>query len=1104
VTRLRRLGDRLFEAGFGPGGVRTLAVISVLSVVRAVALVLIAESLAESIAAIAAGTTGWREAAVLGAVGALLRAGSSWAIGTISARHAIREKSRVRRQLAERVLRGGVDAGDVAVVASTGLDDLDDYFGSVIPATVSAVVVPVVLGARILSVDWLSALIVGLALPLVPLFMILIGMHTRDSTDAASGEQSRLANYLVELARGLPVIVGLGRVDEQTRALGEIQSQLRRRTSSTLRVAFLSALALELIATLSVALVAVTLGVRLLSGDVGLATALLVLLLAPDCFGALREVGTAFHASQDGTAALRRVKQLLRDVPARLGGRAGSDVVVSNLTVSYGDRSESALRQFSATFPRGAVTVVVGPSGAGKSTLLAAIADDLGAGATFSGRISGVDPQLLAVAAQAPKFFCQTVRAELHLAAGPGGDVDAVMASMGLLALAASRPSELSPGEARRLAIARALLRVEAGATTLLLDEPTAHLDDGNAARVIEAIRLLPPAVATIVVSHDPSLLELAERVVTVAEPEIMATLAERAALPASSTRTVHEPAGSPAVMAVAPVAPTLVALFHAAAWRWALAIALGVIATALGLALTAVSAWLIVRAAEHPAIMYLLVAIVGVRFFGLGRSVARYAERLVTHSAVFAASDAIRLRVWAAIAARGAGSRRLREGGGAVDYLVTSLDTLRELLPRVVVSILVGALSMVGVIVTVALIDPAVAPLVGTVLVVVALVAVFVSRRTERAAGAERIVARGHLVAVTASLADAASDLRSNGLGPRALLEVEAADLGLAELDRRASWSAGLGAAVLSGGTAGLATLLPAVIMSSAAPVSVTAETVAVVSLLMLASLDPLTELLGGIHRAPALRAVLAHLRPFLADEPSDPADRALAGRIDTVQLESLAARWPGAAEPVFHGLIGDIRRGRWLIVDGPSGSGKTTLLTVLLGALRPSAGDILIDGVPLSVVTKAQWRHRIAWAPQEAHVFDSTIRGNLLLARDHDDPVDDSELLDVLERVGLGPLLARSIDGLATRVGVSGSSLSGGERQRLAVARALLGRAEILLLDEPTAHLDEPTAAAMMADLRAAASDRFVVLVTHRATDRQPNDDVIELPSRVEAHAS
>ncbi|MEO6116344.1 MAG: ATP-binding cassette domain-containing protein, partial [Pseudolysinimonas sp.] len=593
---LQRLTDRLFEAGFGPGGVRAFAIICALAIVRALALVLIAESLADSISAIAAGTTGWREAAVLGAVGALARAASNWAIGTVSARQAIAAKSGYRARLAERIVQGGVDPGSTAVVATTGLDDLDEYFGSVIPATVSAVVVPVVLGARILAADWLSAVIVAVAIPLIPLFMILIGLHTRDKTNAASSQLSRLADYLVELASGLPVLVGLGRVDQQTRALDGIQRELRRRTSATLRVAFLSALALELIATLSVALVAVTLGLRLLAGDVGLATALLVLLLAPDCFGALREVGAAFHASQDGTAALRRVRELLASMPVGRRRHPAADVEVEHLTVTYPGRLAPAFAELSATFPRGSVTVVTGSSGVGKSTLLAAIAGDLPMEAIIDGVVRGSDPARLAVAPQAPVFFGETARAELELASDER-DVDRALLAFGLESSADRRPSELSPGEARRLAIARAMLRVERGATTLLLDEPTAHLDDDNALLVLHAIREVPASVAVIVVTHDPRVIGLADATLVlagapsrVAEPASLAGAADRSpagGVPASLTTSASSGAGR----------VTLTALIGASPATWALAVLLGVTATALGLALTSVSAWLIVRA---------------------------------------------------------------------------------------------------------------------------------------------------------------------------------------------------------------------------------------------------------------------------------------------------------------------------------------------------------------------------------------------------------------------------------------------------------------------------------------------------------------------------
>ena len=194
-------------------------------------------------------------------------------------------------------------------------------------------------------------------------------------------------------------------------------------------------------------------------------------------------------------------------------------------------------------------------------------------------------------------------------------------------------------------------------------------------------------------------------------------------------------------------------------------------------------------------------------------------------------------------------------------------------------------------------------------------------------------------------------------------------------------------------------------------------------------------------------------------------------------VELADLAVAWPGGA-PVFSGLSAVAEPGRWLAVTGPSGSGKSTLLSVLLGFLPAAAGTASVTG-------------RAAWCPQEAHLFDSTIRGNLLLGRSPaNGPSGDGELLDVLASVGLAGLVERLPAGLDTRIGPGGAFLSGGERQRLAVARTLMTGAEVILLDEPTAHLDAESAQAMLADLRAGLAGRTVVLVTHNPADIHPED--------------
>src|SRR4029453_16046328 len=362
--------------------------------------------------------------------------------------------------------------------------------------------VPLLIGARILFADWVSAVVIVLTVPLVPLFMILIGRHTEDSVRDAQTTLRRLSGHILELAKGLPVLVGLGRASEQRAALEDISEQYRSRTMVTLRTAFLSALALELIATISVAVVAVFIGVRLVHGDMALEAGLLALILAPDCYLPLRELGTAHHASDDGRVALAETKKITdAPEPRPLPGSGASpeavtrsladegEVSVTDLTVTYAGRSAAAIGPLTFTAPRGLITALDGPSGAGKSPALGVLAGTVGdgAGATVTGGISGLDRDGLAWVPQHPVMVAETVLEEVLLYldggypnGGPGQTLpDSAEAARECLAAAAAghlagkHPAELSPGELRRVALARGLARIRAGATVLLLDEPT-------------------------------------------------------------------------------------------------------------------------------------------------------------------------------------------------------------------------------------------------------------------------------------------------------------------------------------------------------------------------------------------------------------------------------------------------------------------------------------------------------------------------------------------------------------------------------------------------------------------------------------------------------
>ncbi|WP_206474216.1 thiol reductant ABC exporter subunit CydC [Dietzia sp. KRD202] len=1099
----------------GPAPRSSLVALGLLAALRALGLVLVAEAVARGIAGLAVGTlsTGSvRAILVLGMSGVLLRAAAEWATETSARRVAIAVKQNLRGRLWRHMVQAHDPRGGTAVLATDGLDDLDEYYLQSVPAIVAAIVVPPLLLVRILAADWVSALAIVVTIPLVPLFMVLIGRHTGQRTDAALRALARLSDHLAELARGLPVLVGLGRVEEQTDSLDTIQRIYGRRTQETLRWAFLSALALELIATISVAVVAVFLGLRLLGGSMDLQPALLALLLAPECFTVFRRVGVAFHASQDGLAALHRVREHLEVAPGTdLREAHGATVRVAGLEVRYSGRGAAALTGLDAELS--GIVAVTGASGAGKSTFLSALVGALPVDAIVHGRVTGIEADLVGWSPQSPRVFGATPRAELALY---GADPAAALAEVGLSRVAESAAAELSPGELRRLSVARALARVDAGARLLVLDEPTAHLDHHAAELVRDAIVRRAEHATIVLASHEPMTLDLATSTIRISgqagraddDASALTEAARDGDLGASPVPAVDGNAdqgryGRGPEQGVCAGADeqvsdetggaqrlSLGALIGAHGRLWAGAVGISVLATSLGLALTALSGWLIVRSSVEEYIMYLLVAIVGVRAFGIGRSVATYAEQLLTHHAAFRTIDDLRLRLWRAIAARGTGSRRLLEGGAPLDYLVTQADELRDQLPRVVTPVISGVAVLLGATLTTWLVTPEFTVQVGVSLsATMALGAVLVAT-VERGGDVARVAGRSHLIRGSASLNAAAADLRGNGVAAAAVDQLDELNRKQAAAERRATRGTGLGTAAVTAGTGLLAVLV------AVSDPSVGAERASVIALLCLALGESLAAWVSAVHRVPSVRSLLQSLGSVLGPFPQTAwGVGAPNGPVNSVTLEKVTARYPHTARPAVAEVDAVARTGCWLFLDGPSGSGKSTLLSAVMGALPLSGGTIWAETSPITTFAEKEWRSRVAWCPQDAYVFDSTLRGNLLLSRPAAQAPDDAALRRVLERVGLTVLLDALPDGLDTRVGAGGRALSGGERQRLAVARALLTRADVLLLDEPTAHLDAPTADAMMEDLRTAAHDKVVILVSHRHNDRRPEDQVVRL---------
>jgi thiol reductant ABC exporter CydD subunit len=462
-------------------------------------------------------------------------------------------KSQLRGRLLDRALAlgprwlSGERSGELATLATRGIDALDDYFSRYLPQLVLAVIVPVAVGARILLGDWLSAVTIAATLPLIPVFAILVGLTTQRRMDRQWRTLSLLAAHFLDVVAGLPTLKIFGRARAQAGRIREITDRHRRATMSTLRIAFLSALVLELLSTLSVALVAVSIGLRLVEGGLGLETALLVLILAPEAYLPLRQVGAQYHASVEGLTAAARIFEVLetplppagtrRDVP----DPTRATLRLDGVTVRYPGRDAPALDDFSLTVHPGETVALVGPSGAGKSTVLSVL---LGFVQPDSGRVlvdwddlADLSPdawrERIAWVPQRPHLFAGSVAANIRLGRPDASDAEVREAARAANALAfvealpsgfdtplGDRGAGLSAGQRQRIALARAFLR---DAPLLLLDEPTSNLDAESEAAVLDAVRRLTASRTVILVAHRPALAAMADRTVPLA-PALVAT----------------------------------------------------------------------------------------------------------------------------------------------------------------------------------------------------------------------------------------------------------------------------------------------------------------------------------------------------------------------------------------------------------------------------------------------------------------------------------------------------------------------------------------------------------------------------------------------------
>ncbi|MEV5432246.1 thiol reductant ABC exporter subunit CydD [Streptomyces sp. NPDC052701] len=1036
-------------------------------------------------------------------------------------------KSELRGRLLERATAlgpgwlSGQRTGSLVALATRGVDALDDYFSRYLPQLGLAVVVPVAVLARIVTEDWVSAAVIVGTLPLIPVFMMLIGWATQSRMDRQWRLLSRLSGHFLDVVAGLPTLKVFGRAKAQAESIRRITGEYRRATMRTLRIAFLSSFALELLATISVALVAVTIGMRLVHGEMDLYTGLVVLVLAPEAYLPLRQVGAQYHAAAEGLAAAEEIFEVLQTpVPASgTGAVPAGALAFEGVTVRHPGRSVDAVSDVSFTVEPGETVALVGPSGSGKSTLLNVL---LGFVRPAEGRVrvggadlAGIDLEQwrsrIAWVPQRPHLYAGTIAENVRLAR-PEADDDAVRRALrdaGALEFVAALPegvdtvlgedgTGLSAGQRQRLALARAFL---ADRPVLLLDEPTAALDGATEAEIVAAVRRLAAGRTVLLVVHRPALLAVADRVVRLERAELPARAATAIAdgtarpggpEPVETGVTSAEPVTQPVPGGVL---ARVRAMSGARRGRLGLALLLASLALGSAVGLMATSGWLISRASQQPPVLYLMMAVTATRAFGIGRAVFRYAERLVSHDAVLRMLADTRVAVYRRLERLApAGLRRARRGD-LLSRLVADVDALQDywlrwLLPAGA-AVVVSAAS-VGF--TAWLLPEAGAVLAAGLLAAgtgVPLVTGAVARRAER----KLAPARGLLATRVTDLLTGTAELTVAGALPARAAEARRADGALTRIASRAATATALGdglTALISGLTVTAAALVGA---RAVADGRLAGVAMAVVVLTPLAAFEAVLGLPLAVRFRQRVRRSAERVYEVLdAPEPVREPERPRQAPASPFPLvvKGLTARHAGQGRDALAALDLVLDEGRRVAVVGPSGSGKTTLAQVLLRFLDADAGSYTLAGVDAYALDGDAVRRLVGLCAQDAHLFDSSVRENLLLAKKD---ATEAELREALARARLLEWADSLPDGLDTLVGEHAARLSGGQRQRLALARALLADFPVLVLDEPAEHLDLPTADALTADLLAATEGRTTLLITHRLAGLEAVDEVIVL---------
>ncbi|MBK9779400.1 MAG: thiol reductant ABC exporter subunit CydD [Anaerolineales bacterium] len=1069
---------------------------------------------------------------------------------------AVKIKTDLRERLFAHILKlgpaysRGQRTGELTTAAVEGIEALDAYFSQYLPQLVVTALVPLSILFFVFPIDLLTGFVFLITAPLIPFFMIIIGKGAEAVTKRQYETLRLLSAHFLDSLQGLTTLKLFGQSKGQAKTIAKISDQYRDTTMSVLRITFLSALALEMLATISTAIVAVEIGFRLLYRNMEFQPALFLLVLAPEFYMPLRALGARFHAGMNGTTAAKRIYEIL-DTPIeirhstfdnRISNVDFSTIELSNISFTYPNETTPALQNINLQINQGQHIALVGKTGAGKSTLVQLL---LGFIQPTQGNINYQSPitnhhlhHSIAWVPQRPHLFHTTIAENIRLGKADATHEEVIQAAKAARlhdfieslpekyeTLVGESGARLSSGQAQRLALARAFLK---DAPILILDEPTSALDPETESLLEESTRELMQGRTTITIAHRLNTIFQADKIIVLDEGRIIeqgthrelvanngmyASMVRTYELQVTSDKlqvenhptvesfqtlfTSHIPPitdhQSPITNYQLPILPRLLQFLKGNWHRVALSVLLSSITILASVALMGTSAWLISTAAIAVSVADLGVSTVGTRFFGISRAIFRYLERLVSHDVTFRLLAKLRLWFYEKLEPLAPARLMNFRSGDLLARIIGDVETLENFYVRVVspplTAIVVGTFTAIFL----ASFYPLLAPVYLTFYFSLGLLLPILAQTTSRKSAEQTITLRADLQTNLVDSIQGMADLIAYGRADQRLTQIASNADEYGDAQRRMARVTGIHSALGTlltnlGMWSVLYFTIPQVINGN-----LPGPMLASLTLLTLASFEAVIPLPLAAQMWNSAREAAKRLFEVVDTEPEIKEDTRyskLDEQTSNIELSNITFTYPTQTTPALHNLTFDLKPETSLAIVGPSGAGKSTIANLLLRFWDYKVGDITLGDESLKALNQDEVRARCGYVSQNTYFFNTSIYENLRFARRK---VTREEVEAACKSAQIHDFIMSLPKGYDTMIGEQGLRLSGGERQRLAIARALIKDAPILILDEPTANLDPLTEQQVLETLFKVMKQKTSLLITHRLIGLENMDEIL-----------